>query len=87
MRFDEITVGTVAVGVDGSPSSDHALRWAVEEATATGRALTLVHAVAPYAAVAPEAAQYAKIALEDSRKFLQGWMDKYVAWLRQHARM
>jgi chromate reductase len=24
---------------------------------------------------------------EDSRKFLQGWMDKYVAWVRQHARM
>ncbi|WP_167305802.1 universal stress protein [Nocardioides euryhalodurans] len=64
MQFDEITVGTVAVGVDGSTSSDHALTWAVEEATATGRALTLVHAVAPYAAVAPEAAQYAKIALE-----------------------
>ena len=64
MQLDEITVGTVAVGVDGSTSSDHALRWAVEEATATGRALTLVHAVAPYAAVAPEAAQYAKIALE-----------------------
>ena len=21
----------------------------------------------------------------DSRKFLQGWMDRYVAWIRQHA--
>ena len=21
----------------------------------------------------------------DSKKFLQGWMDKYVAWVKQHA--
>ena len=27
------------------------------------------------------------IAKEDSRKFLQGWMDKYVAWVRQHAKV
>ena len=26
------------------------------------------------------------IGLEDSRKFLQGWMDRYVAWVRQHAK-
>jgi chromate reductase, NAD(P)H dehydrogenase (quinone) len=25
------------------------------------------------------------IASEDSRKFLQGWMDKYVAWVKKHA--
>lgn len=28
-----------------------------------------------------------QVALEDTRRFLQGWMDKYVAWVRQHARM
>ena len=27
-----------------------------------------------------------QIGLEDSRKFLQGWMDRYVAWVRQHAK-
>jgi chromate reductase len=25
------------------------------------------------------------IANEGSRKFLQAWMDRYVAWVRQHA--
>ena len=28
-----------------------------------------------------------RIGLEDSRKFLQGWMDRYAAWVKQHARM
>lgn len=26
------------------------------------------------------------IAVESTRKFLQGWMDKYVAWVKKHAR-
>ncbi len=28
-----------------------------------------------------------QIGIEDTRRFLQGWMDRYVAWVRQHARM
>lgn len=28
-----------------------------------------------------------QIAIESTRKFVQGWMDKYVAWVRQHAKM
>ena len=27
------------------------------------------------------------IAIEDTRKFLQGWVDRYVAWVKQHAKM
>lgn len=27
-----------------------------------------------------------KLARDDTRKFLQGWMDKYVAWVRGHAK-
>jgi nucleotide-binding universal stress UspA family protein len=40
-----ITEGSVVVGVDGSPSSDCALRWAVAEAQRTGRPLHVVHAL------------------------------------------
>jgi nucleotide-binding universal stress UspA family protein len=34
----------IAVGVDGSEGSHHALEWAVEEATKWGACLTVVHA-------------------------------------------
>ena len=37
----------VVVGIDGSPDSNAALRWAVQEATMRNVALTLVHAAAP----------------------------------------
>ncbi len=39
------TPGTIVVGIDGSPSSTRALHWAVRQATAEHRPLTLVHAV------------------------------------------
>jgi nucleotide-binding universal stress UspA family protein len=39
--------GTIIVGVDGSSSSAQALAWAVEQAAAEHRAITLVHAVPP----------------------------------------
>ena len=45
MSTHQITGGSVVVGVDGSPSSDLALRWAVNEARRTGRPLHLVHAL------------------------------------------
>jgi nucleotide-binding universal stress UspA family protein len=35
--------GSVVVGVDGSPGSERALAWAVEDAHAEGRALTVLH--------------------------------------------
>jgi nucleotide-binding universal stress UspA family protein len=41
------TAGTIVVGVDGSSSSRQALGWAVEQAVAEHRAITLVHAVSP----------------------------------------
>jgi nucleotide-binding universal stress UspA family protein len=37
-------MGTIVVGVDGSPSSLEALRWAVDEARIRGDRLRLVHA-------------------------------------------
>ena len=44
MQLDSIPTGTVVVGLDGSPDSEGALLWAVQEATARHRDLTLVHA-------------------------------------------
>ena len=38
------TSGTIVVGVDGSPSSEHAVMWAAEEAQLQHRDLVLAHA-------------------------------------------
>jgi nucleotide-binding universal stress UspA family protein len=40
-------MGTIIVGVDGSPGSDAALRWAVAEARLRGARLRLVHVYQP----------------------------------------
>ena len=45
MSTHQITEGSVVVGVDGSPSSELALRWAVNEARRTRRPLHVVHAL------------------------------------------
>jgi len=45
MSTDQITQDSVVVGVDGSASSDLALRWAVNEARRTRQALHVVHAL------------------------------------------
>lgn len=44
MSSQQITEGSVVVGVDGSPPSDAALRWAVGEARRTRQRLHVVHA-------------------------------------------
>lgn len=45
-------LGRIVVGVDGSPNSDAALEWAIEEALTSGAELVLVHGwVYPYTAV------------------------------------
>jgi len=45
MNTHQITEGSVVVGVDGSPSSEFALCWAVNEARRTRRPLHVVHAL------------------------------------------
>ena len=45
MQVNGLPAGTIAVGVDGSPSSRRALAFAMEQATLERRPLTLVHAV------------------------------------------
>ena len=41
-----IASGSIIVGVDGSPSSEHAIVWAAKEAGLQRRGLTLAHAQA-----------------------------------------
>jgi nucleotide-binding universal stress UspA family protein len=43
--------GTIVFGVDGSQSANRALAWAVDQAVADHRALTLAHAISPVGAV------------------------------------
>lgn len=45
MSTQQITPGSVVVGVDGSPSSDFALRWAAGEARRTRLPLHVLHAL------------------------------------------
>lgn len=44
MRNSGLPAGTIAVGVDGSVASEHALAFAIDQAVAERRPLTLVHA-------------------------------------------
>jgi nucleotide-binding universal stress UspA family protein len=41
-----VAIGTIVVGVDGSPGGDAALRWALAEARLRGSRLRVVHAYA-----------------------------------------
>ena len=47
METTLIPAGTVLVGLDGSPSSDRALDWAIDHAVREHRQLTLVHGLEP----------------------------------------
>lgn len=46
-----VQAGTIVFGVDGSESANRALAWAVDQAVAEHRALTLAHAIPPVGAV------------------------------------
>lgn len=47
METTLIPAGTVLVGLDGSPSADRALDWAIDHAVREHRQLTLVHGLEP----------------------------------------
>lgn len=47
MDSSSIPAGTIVVGIDGSPSAERALDWAIEQAVREGRQLTLANGVDP----------------------------------------
>lgn len=47
MDTAHVPAGSIVVGVDGSPQSDQALDWAVDQAALEQRPLTIVHAAEP----------------------------------------
>jgi nucleotide-binding universal stress UspA family protein len=73
---DSTSKPQVIVGVDGSPESIEALRWAGRYATATGAQLTAVHAW-HYAAAGPvSAGGHAPAITDEVRATLQETLDK-----------
>mgnify|MGYP003707171757 CR=1 FL=1 len=51
METTVIPAGTIVVGLDGSPSAERALEWAVDQALRESRQLTLAHGVDPSGSV------------------------------------
>ncbi|MEV3901512.1 universal stress protein [Mycobacterium sp. NPDC050551] len=51
----------IVVGVDGSPASDAAVRWAADEARLCGSSVTLVHVMPPAVATWPVGAAYGSL--------------------------
>jgi nucleotide-binding universal stress UspA family protein len=47
MDSAQVPAGTIVVGIDGSPSSDEAFAWAVDQAALEQRPLTIVHTAEP----------------------------------------
>lgn len=47
MEVSQVPPGSIVVGTDGSPWSNGALDWAVDQAALEGRPLTIVHGLAP----------------------------------------
>lgn len=47
MNSAQVPAGSIVVGIDGSPSADEALSWAVEQAALEQRPLTIVHTQEP----------------------------------------
>ena len=76
--------GTIVVGVDGSESSTQALQWAVQQAAAEHRALTLVHAAHGLAPAFNDGvyvdADGARRALEADGRTILGEARQAVAW-------
>ena len=66
MQINEPPAGTIVVGVDGSESCKHALTYAIDQAVAERRPLTLVHAVgAPGALWLDQQGHDSRLGVED----------------------
>ena len=60
--FETSTKYGIVVGVDGSPESDAAVRWATREAALRGEPVTLMHVVQPIIATWPVSAGHLGVA-------------------------
>jgi nucleotide-binding universal stress UspA family protein len=77
---DEVTAatGTVLVGVDGSPPSEAAVRFAFEEADRRGATVTALHSWEPPGPPPPgEPAPWEVFEARRLREWIQPWHDKY----------
>jgi len=79
METTAIPAGTIVVGMDGSPSAERALEWAVDQARRESRQLTLAHGVDPSGSVWVDPAGI------DHRAVLEALQDDAAVMLR-HAR-
>ncbi len=74
---DLVPAGSIVVGIDGSASAERALVWAVDQAVAEKRPLTLVHAVSPAGSVwMDQAGMDHRIGLEAMRSDARQLLDR-----------
>jgi nucleotide-binding universal stress UspA family protein len=74
--------GTIVVGVDGSPSSARAVAWAVTQAAAEHRAITLVHALH---AVTPTSMDAATVPPQEAQEAVRATGHQVLAQARAEA--
>jgi len=67
MDTAEVPAGSIVVGIDGSPWSDGALEWAIDQAALEHRTLTIVHAIAAF----PESTRMADSSGLDLRRLFE----------------
>jgi len=79
MVSDQRSRGPIVVGVDGSVSAAHAVRWAIAEAARRGVSLRLVHAHVEPLAIYPGLPQL-------SSEFDQALLDQAKQWLDEAAK-
>lgn len=77
MNASPAPADSIVVGIDGSTPAEQALGWAVNQAVAEGRPLTLVHAVNPAGAVwMDQAGMDHRLGLETMRTSAQRLLDQ-----------
>ena len=89
MNTSQVPPGSVVVGIDGSPWSDGALDWAIDQAAHEKRALTIVHAIPSMGAqsmglYASSGLDFVRV-LDDARADAQKLLDAATSHARDRA--
>ena len=86
MEIDQVSPGSIVVGIDGSPCSDGALDWAADQAALEARPLTVVHGAAPMNAPSvglyPSGSLGASHLVDDARTWAETILDAAAARAR-----